>query len=306
MLDLTQVMQGIPERRDQIVDDLARAVATADRIGDPVLRGRIRYTMMWGQYQRADVLGADALLTEIEVLTEAVGLPHQRFQLSLIAGGRLLLAGRVDEAEAANERTLALGTTAGSPEALGAFGAMLYLIRFHQGRIDEIADFFIDVARDNPSIAVLRASVLFMLSELGRIDEARGRLAAEVANGFDFPYDDTWLSSMANLIDAAATTGDSAAASVLIERVAPFASHVISPSSVLVRGAVARPLARAATLLGDYDQAEAWFAIADDLHARLRAPFWTRSANSITQTLFSARDRGRSRPRPRPRNVGRG
>jgi hypothetical protein len=37
---------------------------------------------------------------------------------------------------------------------------------------------------------------------------------------------------------------------------------------------MARPLARAATLLGEYDEAEAWFEIAHDLDARLPAPFW--------------------------------
>ena len=55
----------------------------------------------------------------------------------------------------------------------------------------------------------------------------------------------------------------------------PYATQVIAPAQSLVHGAVARPLARAATLLGDYDQAEDWFAIAHDIHARLQAPFWT-------------------------------
>jgi hypothetical protein len=50
---------------------------------------------------------------------------------------------------------------------------------------------------------------------------------------------------------------------------------VNSPTSVLVVGAIARPLARVSTLLGDYTQAEAWFATAHDIHARLQAPFWT-------------------------------
>ena len=30
-----------------------------------------------------------------------------------------------------------------------------------------------------------------------------------------------------------------------------------------------------ATLLGDYDQAEQWFATAHDIHNRLRTPYWT-------------------------------
>jgi hypothetical protein len=39
-------------------------------------------------------------------------------------------------------------------------------------------------------------------------------------------------------------------------------------------GAIARPLARAAALLADYDQAERWFEMAHDIHNRLQAPFW--------------------------------
>ena len=97
---------------------------------------------------------------------------------------------------------------AGSPEAMGAFGAILMHVRMLQGRLDEIADFFLDVARDNPSISVLRASVVFMLCELGRLDEARERIAAEAAAGFDFPYDDHVASAMCRFADAAATVGD--------------------------------------------------------------------------------------------------
>ena len=36
----------------------------------------------------------------------------------------------------------------------------------------------------------------------------------------------------------------------------------------------ARPLARAASLLGNYDAAERWFAMAHDIHRRLQVPYW--------------------------------
>ena len=116
-----------------------------------------------------------------------------------------------------------------------------------------------------------------MLCELGRIDEARERLAAEAAHRLRLPVrhhcgSPRWRTSL----DAAATTGDRDAAhassSTGLRR---YAEHVISPVGALVVGAIARPLARAATLLGDYDQAEEWFAIAHDIHDRLQAPFWT-------------------------------
>ena len=227
MIDTACTQLATPDHRDQVVDDVARAVAMADRIGDPVLRARIRFPMMWAQYQRADIVGADTVLSEMEALTQIVGLPHPRWQHAIVAIGRLLLDGHVDQAETANERVIEIGTAAGMPEALGVFGGVLFVIRQHQGRLDEIADFFIDAARDNPSIAVLRATVIFMLCELGRTDEAHERLAVEATTGFDFPYDITWLDSMHSLADSAATIGDESAARVLVERLAPFASHVV-------------------------------------------------------------------------------
>lgn len=273
VFDATMLARATPDHRDDFIDDVGHAVMMADRIGDPLLRDRIRYAMMWAKYQQADIAGADAVLAEMEALTEMVGLPYLRWQYSTLVTGRLLLAGRSDEAEPANERALEVGTAVDAPEAFGTFGAVLFVIRMQQGRLGEMADLLIDVARDNPSVAVLRAAVAELLCQLGRIDEARERLVAEAAAGFDFPYDVTWLASMCDLLDVAATTGDHGAARTLVERVAPFASHVVSPTAVLVRGAIARPLARAATILGDYKQAEEWFATAHDIHARLQAPF---------------------------------
>jgi tetratricopeptide (TPR) repeat protein len=114
-----------------------------------------------------------------------------------------------------------------------------------------------------------------MLCEVARTDEAHELLTAEAANQFDFPYDGLWLTSLANLTEVAAITGDRSIAQLLVERLAPYANHIIAPAGTVVNGPVARQLARAATLLGDYDQAEEWFAIAHDIHVRLQAPFWT-------------------------------
>jgi class 3 adenylate cyclase/tetratricopeptide (TPR) repeat protein len=263
-----------PDNLDQHLNDVEAAGAIGDRTGGPVLRTLIRYPMMWVRYQQADIAAADAVLAEMESLAEAVSLPEQRLQVAEFMTAQLLLAGHAEEAETASERALEIGTAAGIPETLAVFGGFLYSIRLHQGRLDEIVDFFIDAARDNPSIASLRSAVTIMLCELGSIDDAHERLSAEAANDFDYPYDATWLASIANMADAAATTGDRAVALTLVERLAPFATQVISPL-IVVNGAVARPLGRASTLLGDYDQAERYLVIAHDLHARLQAPFWT-------------------------------
>ena len=215
----TDIALATPDRIDQHLVDVERAVALADGIGDPVLQARTRFILVWDRYQRCDVEGANAIIAESEEITQRAGLPHERWNVALLATGQLLLAGHVDDAEAANEQALQSGTAAAVPDALGAFGGLLYVIRWHQGRLDEIADFFLDFARDNPSFATLRAVIPSMLCELGRIDEAHERLVGEVAAASQFPYDVSWLNGMHDLLDAAATTGDRVAARTLVDRV---------------------------------------------------------------------------------------
>jgi tetratricopeptide (TPR) repeat protein len=275
VIDTTLFNIASPERRDDAIADVEHAVAVADQTGDPARRITIRTHLLWARYQQTDLRAVDTVIAEVTALAEIVGLSYHRWLCEQIQTGRLLLRGKLAQAEAGNERALEQATKANAPAALTIFGGILVQIRRYQGRIDEIGGFIIDAARDNPSVEVLRAAVPILLCELGRIEEARERIAEEAANGFEFTLNGSWLSAISYLVDAAVTAGEHAAAHTLIERLAPFSDHVISPLAVIVEGAVARPLARAATLLGNYDQAERWFAIAHDIHSQLQAPYWT-------------------------------
>jgi class 3 adenylate cyclase/tetratricopeptide (TPR) repeat protein len=275
VMNKTGITLAMPDRLAQNFADVEDAVTAADRVGDPVLGAFTRFYLVRDRYRQADLAGASEVIAEVEAIAEQVSLPYVQWLLVGLVAGQQLLAGRVEDAEVANERCLAIGTAANIPEATGAFGGSLYVIRSHQGRLDEIGEFFLDVAHDNPSITPLRAAVPALLCELGRVDEAREKLDAEAATGFDFPFDGLWLLAMKNLLEGAASTSDRGAARTLVDRVAPFASQVVTTSGMLIEGAIAQPLARAATVLGSYDQAEEWFAIAHDLHTRLQAPFLT-------------------------------
>jgi class 3 adenylate cyclase/tetratricopeptide (TPR) repeat protein len=284
----THLTVATPDRRDEHIVNVERSVAIADRSGDPDLRGRVRFLAMWAHYQRADLVAVDRTLHELAAIADE-GLPYAAMEHAMFQTGRHLLRGDVDGAERENERFLDAGTALEIAETLGTYGGLLYSIRHQQGRLDELAGFFVDAARDNPSIAALRSAVVLMLCELGRIDEARERLSFEASNDFHFPYDIVWLAAMSNLIDAAVSCDDRVAARTLCERLTPFSGHVISPSGAMTNGAMARPLARAATLLGDHDQAEKWFTTAHDLNARLEAPFWIARAQLDHADLCLAR-----------------
>jgi tetratricopeptide (TPR) repeat protein len=273
-INSTRVTLVTPDRVSDAINDLESAARLADDLGDLPLRVDARVGLIGARYLQADGDGADEALAEMQSLTESLGLPAYRYDVGLLSMGRALLAGRVDEVETANEESLQLGLAINAAIPLASYGGYLYMIREHQGRLDELADFFLDAARDNPSLAALRSAVIVMLCAIDRLDEASARLAHEVAAGFEYPYDSNWLISMANLADGAATVGDRQAARMLIDRLEPFADQVLVPSLRASSGAIARPLARAATLLGEYDRAEEWFTIAHDIHERLRTPFW--------------------------------
>jgi class 3 adenylate cyclase/tetratricopeptide (TPR) repeat protein len=272
VLTTTFLSLATPEYRDQTIADVEQAAAIADRLSDPYLRCTTRFPLIWARYQRADLAGARTAIDEMAGLADQLGLPNELRILARARTGGLLLAGHADDAERANQHALQL--SAGRPEALGTFGGFLYLIRQHQGRLDEMAEPFIDAARDNPSQAALRATAVFLLCEVGRTGEAAERLADEARHGFEFPHDTTYLAALTALVEAAALTQHQQSARLLLERLTPFATHVLCAGPT-VTGSVARPVARAATMLGDYDQAEQWFATAHDIHTQLQAPYWT-------------------------------
>ena len=68
-----------PEYRDQTIADVERAVAIADRLGDPYLRCIIRYPLLWARYQHADLAGARTAIDDMATLADQLGLPNERW-----------------------------------------------------------------------------------------------------------------------------------------------------------------------------------------------------------------------------------
>jgi len=66
---------------------------------------------------------------------------------------------------------------------------------------------------------------------------------------------------------------------------------MVAGNPATVAGSVARPLGRLATVLGRYDDAEAHFRLALELHTRLQAPYWTARTELDWANLLLARAR---------------
>ena len=156
---------------------------------------------------------------------------------------RLTLSGRTDEAEAAAFAGLEQGTSADQPDADVVFAAAMFLVRYDQGRLEEIVDVLAQAAADNPGIPGLRASLALALCDLGRHGEARELLDEEASTGFTHvPYDQFWIVTLVQWSLVAGHLDARAAATSLLALLAPWPTQVAF-TGAHVFGAVAHALA---------------------------------------------------------------
>ncbi len=268
---------GLPRASTWAADlALAReAVALADQRGDSLLEYMARHTLVSLLAGAGDAAGSRLALDELEALSALHPLPHMRWSSMIARIGRHLDEGQPDEAEALNDEALALALETGQPEALGAFGAVLYQIRRHQGRLAEIQDMFVAAAAENPAINVLASAVSSMHVACGAPELARRAFEASAAVDFrDVPDDLMFMPTLMNYTDVAVALRHTAGAAILYELLAPYDDLVAAPSAAPIDGANARLLGALATALGRYDDAEAHFVKGYEINARFGESYW--------------------------------
>ena len=260
-----------PESLAQRLVETDEAVALADRLDDPVARIQARFNRVHACMEAGDLAEADRRLNEMETLVGQTGLPYYQWQQLIARSWRLTLSGDLAGAETAINESLEIGTRIGAPAALGVFGAILWETRRQQGRLEEIAEFFVQAATDNPAIAALRAVVVWMYCALGRFEEARELFEPDVANGFaDFPRDVSWTTAMSLCADNAVELGHGEAAQLLYSELRPYEDLIVFNQGTM-QGALSLSLGRLAHLLGYHQESESFFGNALSTHDRLGA-----------------------------------
>jgi tetratricopeptide (TPR) repeat protein len=284
----TFLARSQPDTLAEQLKDTAEAVTTADRLGDPILQFHVRHPRRFALIELGDIEAADLALEEMEQLLGGSQVPLMRYTLAIAETGRHILAADYARAEAAADELFAVMTAANYPDALAVYGGLLFTIRREQGRINEIADLLIDAARDNPGLAVLRATVGIVHCDRDDLDAARASFAGDDDFLDSFPYDFTWMSAMTNLADVAVALGDRDAAEGILRRLEPYANQNVAVAGVCV-GSASRPIARLQALLGHDDIADAAFGYALEHNRQLGAPFWVAHTELDYAQALSAR-----------------
>ncbi len=174
-----------------------------------------------------------------------------------------------------NDEALAIASDIGAPEALGAYGAVLFHIHFLKGRTEELIEPFAQTAAENPAIDMLRVALASSYCSLGRLDEAAPLFEHDSATAFaEIPRDITWTTAMLHASESAVALRHREGAVVLYDLLAPYENTVVFNGGTC-EGALARSLGRLAHFLDRQGEAEAHFRSALAIVERIAAPYWT-------------------------------
>ena len=239
-------------------------------------------------------LGEPGVEDDLEALTRLAAELHQPAQYWLVAAVRALvelLQGRLTEAEGLIAKARSLGEQAQGWNAEVTHVLQLYVLRREQGRLDEVEGLVRRAAAAHTTYPICRCVLAEMTAALGGRAESAQLLASLVADDLrQVPFDEEWLVSMCFLSETAASLGDRERASLLYQRLLPYADRLAVGYPEVSTGAVSRYLGLLATTLSRWKEAERHFDDALSLNERMGARPWVAHTQHDLARMLAARD----------------
>jgi class 3 adenylate cyclase len=267
----------------------ADALVRAERLSDPVLLFLAADRRFCAASLVGDIDEADRCLKIMGDTVESLGQPTLNWVLTFMRATRAQIAGDPERAEAFATEAFQIGTEIGQPDAAVIFGAQLAIVSLQRGSMGDLAPFIEEAAADNPGLPAFVAALAVAHAEGGRIDHARGLLEELAAADFDVPMDGAWLTTMVSYSDAAIECRDPKYAGPLFDRLAPWADQWSTTSGPTVEGPVSLFLGGLATVLGRYDEADAYFAQSASSSERANARFFAARTDLLWGGMLAER-----------------
>ncbi len=263
----------VPPLLDQSLERTARSLALAERVGDPAL-------VFWAATMRRI---AAACAGDIEELDRCFGIagsqaeqldqPTLNWVQTFSRATRALVAGDTDLAEQLATEALQIGTDSGEPDATSLFGPQLMGVAFERGTMGEFVTIIEHSAIENPGVPSFVAALALAQVEGGDTDAARHLLEEFATTDFDLQLDLNWPTGMACYAEAAVVCGNPKYAEPMFERLSPWSGRLVYDAATAT-GPVDQFLGGLATVMGRYDEANAYFAQCSAFCGRVGAKFY--------------------------------
>jgi tetratricopeptide (TPR) repeat protein len=262
----------------------------APELGDPFVKVWASLYGFETSMEAAEVEEADRHLDDVQRSASEVERALWWFA-AFPRAGRVLLAGRLDEADKLAREALEIGlATQPLHEVRMHYGVQRFQIRLEQGRLDELVPKLAGAVGDEGHPET-RAMLAQAYCELGRGDEARAAFQVLAGSLRYLPLDPNWILTVARSAAVCAQLGDTSTAATLYDLLLPYSSRVAGQGIIWI-GSVAHYLGELATTLGDLAGAESHFAMAEALHERMDAPTWlARTRLERARMLLARRQR---------------
>jgi DNA-binding CsgD family transcriptional regulator len=253
---------------------LLEALGLGEELGDVKIQGEAAAWLVPIFVVLCDHDAARDALAKLFTITRQLSEPFLHHVAEHYAAVLALCDGDVHGAEEAALRSCEWGRLLTGRDASGTYGIQMFSIRREQGRLAELAP-LVRLLDDGARAGAWGPGLVALLAELGMEDEARRRLRAILDDGLGALRPSLWIASLVYLADACAALGDEEAAEALYPELAAYAgTNVMVGHLVACYGSMDRYLGTTASVLGDWDRAEAHFQSALALNTRLGARTW--------------------------------
>jgi DNA-binding SARP family transcriptional activator len=266
-----------PENVDERVATAEELLALARATGDDRLALQGHRWRMIDAIELGDVPAVDEAIEAFAAAADRRGRVSEQLYVPLFRAMRHLLAGELDEVDAAGREALLLADrVGGDTNVMQARLLQLVVLRRERGGLASLEDTVRGCAARFPTIPGWRCVLAHLHALIGREAEARAALAELAEDEFaSLPLDGLWLGAVALLGEAAARLGELGHARVLHERLLPYADRMVALGwASACFGSAARPLGLLAAALGRPEEAAAHFEAAAALHERMGAAAW--------------------------------
>jgi DNA-binding SARP family transcriptional activator len=273
VLNHVQIPLAVPHLLDLSLARSADALSRAERVGDPVLLCAAASGRRFVAACAGNIDEVDRCLEIKRPLVEQLDQPFLNWVHTLQRATRALIAGDSEQAEQLATEALQIGTDGGQPDAFIVFGAQMIMVNLWRGTLSDLVPLIEQAISDNPGLPVFVAALALAHAEADRTEETRRLLEGFARMNFDLPLDTTWLTGMIAYADAAIECRDPRFAEPMLNLLAPFADQWLY-TDVATSGPVSRSLGDLAAILGQYREADAYFAHSAESSVRVGAKFF--------------------------------
>ena len=285
----------LPHTLEERLANTAEHLEVAARLGDPLQRAFAAHWRVRACWEAGDMGEVDRCMAVVDELGDLNR--YLKWNASAQWSYRLLLDGRMDEAEERTYEAFQVGQSTGERDAPTVLAAQLVNVRWDQGRLAEMEPMLLRAVEDNPGIPAFRAVLAQAYCELDRFDDARALFERDAVGHFAaYVYDCTWLCSAVLLADVCAQLGDATRAPELYQRLAPWRDQVAF-SGASVYGSVAHYLAQLAASAHRYDTADVDFKEAARRHEEMGAITFLARTHLAWARMLAQRGEAQDRPR---------